>query len=282
MTNASERQVEADMTASELALNNALTDADIAALLATKGYPAERLNEGLSLVQATQAKQVAKEAARGDQLAVTDAFKAAAVAARRAYTDFRETARAHFGSEAQNREAWQALGLGGLVSSDTEKFIGAGGHRGDGGGQPGAGAGQGRQSARHRRARRRLQGHENLDERLQTHRSPRFLRPPGFVGQVGVVRQQQARSGKTNRACYFGPHLLCRYILGSGGGLKTSTRYVMQDNSRDSCDALHLCRLFRVLRGLYRRCVSDRSLRLCSPRGHWTSILTNSCQLIVS
>ncbi len=106
-------------------LNNALNDPDIRALLEQRGYTTEKFNEGLAKVQNTQAKQVAKDVARGNQLAATDAFKAASAAARRVYTDFRETAQAHFGSEAQNREAWQKLGLGGTVPLDTEKFIGA-------------------------------------------------------------------------------------------------------------------------------------------------------------
>ncbi len=125
MTTLNEKQIEAAIAANALTLANALADAEIAPLLAAKGYPAGRLNEGLALIETARAKQEARHVTLGAQLAATDQFRAAFTAARTAYADLRETARAHFGSEAHNREIWQILGLGGAAPQTTDSFIGA-------------------------------------------------------------------------------------------------------------------------------------------------------------
>ncbi len=124
MPQSNERQIEVLVTANELTLNNALSDAEIAALLEKWGYPAARIEEGLTLVRLVRIRQEARLVAYGAQLAATDRFREAFAAARTAYADLRETARAHFRSAAQNREVWQTLRLGGAMTHDTEKFIG--------------------------------------------------------------------------------------------------------------------------------------------------------------
>lgn len=124
MSPMNETQIETVLTNHTLTLNNALADPEASALLALKGFPAEKLNEGLARIEAARDKQEARLVAAGAQLAATDQFKTAFAAARTAYADFRETARAHYGSEAQNREIWEALKLGGAAPQNAQSFIG--------------------------------------------------------------------------------------------------------------------------------------------------------------
>ncbi|MGC1376743.1 MAG: hypothetical protein WA821_10980 [Anaerolineales bacterium] len=94
-------------------------DAELAALLATRGYDADTLAEGLSLQQAAQDAFTARQAASAAQKqAIANATEAEA-AARQAYTDFRQTARALFAASAERA----ALGLTGDVPRDAQKFI---------------------------------------------------------------------------------------------------------------------------------------------------------------
>jgi hypothetical protein len=100
-------------------LTLAQSDQELAALLAGRGYDAARLAEGLALQDAAQAAFTGRQRAAAEQTAATAALVAADAAARRAYNDFRITARAVFPAPA----ASQALGLAGAASEDLQKFL---------------------------------------------------------------------------------------------------------------------------------------------------------------
>jgi hypothetical protein len=100
-------------------LTLAQSDSELAALLAGRGYDAARLAEGLALQNAAQIAFTGRQRAVADQTAATAALAAADAAARRAYNDFRITARAIFPAPA----ASQALGLAGAASDDLQKFL---------------------------------------------------------------------------------------------------------------------------------------------------------------
>jgi hypothetical protein len=95
------------------------SDSELAALLAGRGYDAARLAEGQALQVAAQAAFTGRQRAAADQTAATAARVAADATARRAYNDFRATARAIFPEPA----ASQALGLAGAASDDLQKFL---------------------------------------------------------------------------------------------------------------------------------------------------------------
>jgi hypothetical protein len=95
------------------------SDSELAALLAGRGYDAARLAEGQALQVAAQAAFTGRQRAAADQTAATAALVAADAAARRAYNDFRVTARVVFPEPA----ASQALGLAGAAADDRQKFI---------------------------------------------------------------------------------------------------------------------------------------------------------------
>ena len=94
-------------------------DAELAECLAGRGYHAAKLAEGLALQQAAQAAFTARQTAMAAQKQASATAAEAENAARMAYTDFRATARALFGSVADRA----ALGLTGVTPKDAQKFI---------------------------------------------------------------------------------------------------------------------------------------------------------------
>lgn len=116
-------QMENVIAGFELVLTNASTDVEIAELMEARGYTRERIDEGLALIRAARSCQQAHQAEQGNQLQATATFKDAFAAARSAYADFRETARAHFKSAATSPTDWQALGLSGVAPQDALGFI---------------------------------------------------------------------------------------------------------------------------------------------------------------
>jgi len=125
MAKTSEKQIASEVAENELTLNNALSVAEILGLISPRGYPAERLEEGLVITRTVRSKQAAKDGALGAQTAATAGFQAAFGGARMGYADFRETARAHYGSAVESPGPWLALGLAGSAPTDTEGFLGA-------------------------------------------------------------------------------------------------------------------------------------------------------------
>jgi len=125
MSTKSYEQMESVITGFELTLTNVSADAEIAALMQARGFPKERVDEGLALVRAVRAGQQARQSELGNQKQATAAFKDAFAAASSAYADFRETARAHFKNAKTSPSAWQALGLAGSAPQDTQGFINA-------------------------------------------------------------------------------------------------------------------------------------------------------------
>lgn len=123
MSAKNDEQMDSVITGFELTLTNVSAEPEIAALMQARGFPKERVDEGLALVRAARAGQQTRQAELGNQKQATAAFTEAFAAARSAYADFRETARAHFKNAKASPAAWQALGLTGLMPQDTDGFI---------------------------------------------------------------------------------------------------------------------------------------------------------------
>ena len=100
-------------------LTLARDDAEIAALLSPRGYAASKLEEGFGKQRAAQSSITARQQAIGAQKDATAKLATADDRARKAYADFRETARSVFQDDATRA----ALGLNGKISPDTQKFI---------------------------------------------------------------------------------------------------------------------------------------------------------------
>jgi hypothetical protein len=100
-------------------IETARGDAEIAALLAARGYNAARLAEGQALQEAAQAAFTARQTALAAQKQASAASEGADATARATYVDFREVARAVFTSAADRT----ALSLNGAIPKDAQKFV---------------------------------------------------------------------------------------------------------------------------------------------------------------
>jgi hypothetical protein len=107
------------IAAAQQMLALAQSDSELAALLAARGYDAGRLAAGMARQSAAQTAFTDRQSASAGQTQATAALTAAAAAARRAYNDFRATARVIFKEPAVS----QALGLAGAAPDDLQKFI---------------------------------------------------------------------------------------------------------------------------------------------------------------
>ena len=107
------------ITAARQIIETVRADAELTALLAGRGYDQAALAEGLVLQEAAQTAFAARQMAMAALQAANAALQVADAAARRAYTDFRATARAVFTAPADRT----ALGLAGIAPKDTQKFI---------------------------------------------------------------------------------------------------------------------------------------------------------------
>ena len=125
MSDINDKQRENVISSFELILTNACAEAEIAGLMGARGFPKERVEEGLALVRAARTAHHARKAEMGTQLQAMVAFNQAFAAANKAYIDFREVARAHFQSSKVSPTVWQALDLDAKVPQDTLGFISA-------------------------------------------------------------------------------------------------------------------------------------------------------------
>ncbi len=107
------------ITAARQLIETARADAEIAAILAQRGYNEARLTEALQLQQAAQVAFTVRQKAIAAQKQATAALTGAAATARQTYADFRETSRAIFTPAADRI----ALGLKGAVPDDNQKFV---------------------------------------------------------------------------------------------------------------------------------------------------------------
>lgn len=95
-------------------------NAEAQALLAPRGYDVAALTTALTTLQApAQAAYDARQTAISLQTSATAALAAAEAQERKDYADYREIARAAFPAAADK----QALGLGGAIPADLEKFL---------------------------------------------------------------------------------------------------------------------------------------------------------------
>ena len=113
-----QKQANAIAAARQL-IETACDDAEIARILAARGYDAAGLAAGLSLQASAQAAFTARQTAMAGQQQATAALAGAEAAARQTYADFRATARAIFAAPADRT----ALGLTGNAPKDTQKFL---------------------------------------------------------------------------------------------------------------------------------------------------------------
>jgi hypothetical protein len=102
--------IDGKLAASQQAIANAASNAEIGALLAGFGYDAARIAEGQALYDAAQAAQVAQKQEYGEQYAASQAFESAWKTANQTYMQLVKVARVAFSSDPN---AFTALGIAG-------------------------------------------------------------------------------------------------------------------------------------------------------------------------
>lgn len=108
------------LKAANVAIGNAIADAEIGALLASRGYGPAQLSEGQKLYQAAEASVKVQLAAEGRQKTAAQSAKAAEKAAHKAFQELAKTARAHF---MRDKAALAVLGLRGPMPDTQSLFI---------------------------------------------------------------------------------------------------------------------------------------------------------------
>jgi hypothetical protein len=104
----SRTSIEWKLARAQVAIDNALTEADLAAALATFGYDAARLRQGLALRETAQMLAERQSSEYGDLFTTQDAYVAARQQAHDTYMGFLKIARVAFEDD---RGARQTLGL---------------------------------------------------------------------------------------------------------------------------------------------------------------------------
>jgi len=102
--------IDGKLAASQLALANAVSNAEIGALLALFGYDAARIAQGQALYDAAQASQVAQKQEYGEQYAASQSFETAWQTANQTYAQLVKIARVAFNNDPN---AATALGIAG-------------------------------------------------------------------------------------------------------------------------------------------------------------------------
>jgi len=123
MSDKKDEQLSGEIAGFEFVLNSLVAAPEIATIMQAHGFPQERIDAGLALVQTARAKQQARGVEVGNRLKATTNFEQAFAAASKAYADFRETARAHFESASANPDAWESLKLTGVTPRKVDSFI---------------------------------------------------------------------------------------------------------------------------------------------------------------
>ena len=113
------KAIAAYITAAEVFLEVASTDAEITPLLAARGYDAADFAEGSALAATARATFEGRAGGMGNQSQKTSDLNAAIEKAREGYAKFREIARPSFPDRADRL----ALSLTGDVPEDTARFI---------------------------------------------------------------------------------------------------------------------------------------------------------------
>ena len=120
---AQDQRLANDIAAARVLLETARIDAEIAPLLAARGYDAAKLAQGLAAQQAAQDAYTARQTALGLLGNGATNADAAQTTARQNYADFRETGRAVAAVSSNAAAARATLGLNGKVQADAQKFI---------------------------------------------------------------------------------------------------------------------------------------------------------------
>ena len=119
--NAEQDQLIADkITAAAQYLDTVEGDAEIAALLAARGYTAARLAEGRTLYRTAQSAFTDRQVAMAAQGQATAGLSGSAASARDMYLDFRDTVRSISTFTASDRTA---LKVNGALPADKQKMI---------------------------------------------------------------------------------------------------------------------------------------------------------------
>ena len=108
------------LNSAQVAISNALADAEIQSRVAAFGYPSDKLNEGKALLDAARAAVQAQQAAEGQQRACTERLQTATQDARDAYQALAQVARAVF---AQDKPKLVTLQLNGAMPRTTAAFL---------------------------------------------------------------------------------------------------------------------------------------------------------------
>jgi len=120
MSRSSQNTIAAKLKAAGVVINNTLNDAEIQALVAGMGYPAEKMREGLALLQSATELVNAQVAGEGGQAKATVQVKTAKKAAESVYHRIAEICRARFGKKP---ELLAELGLQGGRPRALDGFL---------------------------------------------------------------------------------------------------------------------------------------------------------------
>ena len=104
------QSIEDRLSAAQVALDNALGDAELQEALAVYGYDADKLQEGRQLYETARSLHDQQRAEYGDQYAATDALQSAWEEAKTVYIRHVKVARVAF---KRSRGTWEELGLSG-------------------------------------------------------------------------------------------------------------------------------------------------------------------------
>lgn len=108
------------LNAANVAISNAMADAEIGVLLGEFGYKTPELSEGLAIYEAADGAVKRQVAAAGDRGTASDRVEAAEKAARKAYQDLAKVARAIF---QKNKAALSVLGLDRAMPNAMPLFL---------------------------------------------------------------------------------------------------------------------------------------------------------------
>ena len=108
------------MTSANVAISNALSDAQIGALLGEYGYQTAKLSEGKTLLETADLSVKKQVAAHGDQKDSTARFLSAEKTARTAYQNLAQVARAAF---ARDKAKLAVLGLNAAMPKALPLFL---------------------------------------------------------------------------------------------------------------------------------------------------------------
>lgn len=116
----STQSIDGNLAAAQIAIENALSDTEVQALLSVYGYDAAKIGEGKTLFETARQLQQQQKAEYGDQYAATDALKVKLDEAKTEYMRFLKVARIVLKND---YAAFKTLELGGVRKQSITGWV---------------------------------------------------------------------------------------------------------------------------------------------------------------